>query len=212
MVAHPALPSMEFSRQEYWRGLPFPSPGIFQIQESNLSLLRCRQILYRLSHEWSLIGFKWWEIGIPSTTWIKTLYLKKASADSSGHQSVFEANGTLNQSATLSEYWVLGTHLLNHSGELLSWGKHLAHPQQKKTKTWKTHGWLQDHRLPSTRKCVWKLSITHTHSKKWNKYHPINLYIMTIQVSRPLCTSGNYIYSRLGPGKKYGQMCPRLSW
>ena len=26
-VAHQAPPSMEFSRQEYWRGLPFPSPG-----------------------------------------------------------------------------------------------------------------------------------------------------------------------------------------
>ena len=26
-VAHQAPPSMEFSRQEYWNGLPFPSPG-----------------------------------------------------------------------------------------------------------------------------------------------------------------------------------------
>ena len=26
-VAHQAPPSMGFSRQEYWRGLPFPSPG-----------------------------------------------------------------------------------------------------------------------------------------------------------------------------------------
>ena len=26
-VAHQASPSMEFSRQEYWSGLPFPSPG-----------------------------------------------------------------------------------------------------------------------------------------------------------------------------------------
>ena len=26
-VAHQAPPSMEFSRQEYWCGLPFPSPG-----------------------------------------------------------------------------------------------------------------------------------------------------------------------------------------
>ena len=26
-VAYQALPSMEFSRQEYWSGLPFPSPG-----------------------------------------------------------------------------------------------------------------------------------------------------------------------------------------
>ena len=27
-VAHEAPPFMEFSRQEYWSGLPFPSPGI----------------------------------------------------------------------------------------------------------------------------------------------------------------------------------------
>ena len=26
-VAHEAPPSMGFSRQEYWSGLPFPSPG-----------------------------------------------------------------------------------------------------------------------------------------------------------------------------------------
>ena len=26
-VAHQAPRSMEFSKQEYWRGLPFPSPG-----------------------------------------------------------------------------------------------------------------------------------------------------------------------------------------
>ena len=26
-VAHQSPPSMEFSRQEYWSGLPFPSPG-----------------------------------------------------------------------------------------------------------------------------------------------------------------------------------------
>ena len=27
IVAHQASLSMEFSRQEYWSGLPFPSPG-----------------------------------------------------------------------------------------------------------------------------------------------------------------------------------------
>ena len=27
IVAHQAPPSMAFSRQEYWSGLPFPSPG-----------------------------------------------------------------------------------------------------------------------------------------------------------------------------------------
>ena len=26
-IAHQAPPSMEFSRQKYWSGLPFPSPG-----------------------------------------------------------------------------------------------------------------------------------------------------------------------------------------
>ena len=31
-VAHQAPLSMEFSRQEYWSGLPFPSPGIFPTQ------------------------------------------------------------------------------------------------------------------------------------------------------------------------------------
>ena len=35
--------SMEFSRQEYWSGLPFPSPGIFPIQGSNQGLPHCRQ-------------------------------------------------------------------------------------------------------------------------------------------------------------------------
>ena len=30
--------SMEFSRQEYWRRLPFASPGIFMTQESNPGL------------------------------------------------------------------------------------------------------------------------------------------------------------------------------
>ena len=41
--------SMEFSRQEYWNGLPFPPPGDLT-QESNLwllHLLHCRGILYR---------------------------------------------------------------------------------------------------------------------------------------------------------------------
>ena len=31
-VAHQAPLSMEFSKQEYWSGLPFPSPGTFRTQ------------------------------------------------------------------------------------------------------------------------------------------------------------------------------------
>ena len=53
-VAHQAPPSMGFSRQEYWSGLPFPSPGIFPTQGSNLGLPHCKQTLYHLSHQGSL--------------------------------------------------------------------------------------------------------------------------------------------------------------
>ena len=48
---HQALPSMGFSRHEYWSGLPFPSPGNFPTQGSNPCLLRCIQTLYRLNHQ-----------------------------------------------------------------------------------------------------------------------------------------------------------------
>ena len=50
--------SMEFSRQEYWNGLPFPS-------SANLpdpGLLDCRQILYYLSHWEKLIAI-WLSLG-----------------------------------------------------------------------------------------------------------------------------------------------------
>ena len=43
--------SMEFCRQEYRSGLPFPSPGTILTQRLNLGLSRFRQILYRLSHQ-----------------------------------------------------------------------------------------------------------------------------------------------------------------
>ena len=46
-----APPSMGFSRQGYWSGLPFLLQGIFPTQGSNLGLLHCRQTLYRLSHK-----------------------------------------------------------------------------------------------------------------------------------------------------------------
>ena len=46
--------SMRFSRQEYWSGLPFPSPGIFPTEGSNPGLLHCRQILY-----WPLHSNHW---------------------------------------------------------------------------------------------------------------------------------------------------------
>ena len=46
--------SMEFSRQEYWNGLPFPSPGDRSDQGWNQGLPYCRWILHSLSHQESL--------------------------------------------------------------------------------------------------------------------------------------------------------------
>ena len=48
-----ALLSMEFTRQEYWSRLLFPSPGIFPTQGSILDLPHCRYILYHLSYQGS---------------------------------------------------------------------------------------------------------------------------------------------------------------
>ena len=58
-VAHQAPLSMEYSRQEYWSGLPFPSPGDLPhpgIKHQKKNLLHCRQILYHLSHQGSPIA------------------------------------------------------------------------------------------------------------------------------------------------------------
>ena len=44
---------MEFSRQEFWSGLPLPSPGDLPDPGSNPGLLHCRSILYYLSHQGS---------------------------------------------------------------------------------------------------------------------------------------------------------------
>ena len=45
--------SMGFSRQEYWSGLPFPSPGDLPNPGLNLCLPHFRQILYCLRHQGS---------------------------------------------------------------------------------------------------------------------------------------------------------------
>ena len=49
----PGSSAMGFSRQEYWSGLPFPSPEDLPTQGSNPGLLHCRQTLYHLSHQGS---------------------------------------------------------------------------------------------------------------------------------------------------------------
>ena len=56
-VAYQALPSMGFSRQEYWSGLPFPSPGYLLRRHSNtvLSQSVCGLwVLVHRRHVWAL--------------------------------------------------------------------------------------------------------------------------------------------------------------
>ena len=50
-VVRQAPLSVESSRQKYWSGVPFPSPGRFLTQGLNPGILHCRQILYCLSHQ-----------------------------------------------------------------------------------------------------------------------------------------------------------------
>ena len=50
-VAYQASPSMEFSRQGYWSGLPFPSPGDLPDPGIEPCLPHCRQMLYHLSQD-----------------------------------------------------------------------------------------------------------------------------------------------------------------
>ena len=52
-VTYQAPLSKEFSRQEYWSGLPFLSPGDLP----HLGLPHCRQMLYPLSHQGSPSSF-----------------------------------------------------------------------------------------------------------------------------------------------------------
>ena len=53
-VTYQAPPSMGFSRQEYWSGLPFPLQGIFLTQGLNPCLLHGRWILHLLSQQVNL--------------------------------------------------------------------------------------------------------------------------------------------------------------
>ena len=53
IIAYQDPPSMGFSRQGYWSGLPFPSPGDLPNPGIQPGLLHCRQTLYHLCHQGS---------------------------------------------------------------------------------------------------------------------------------------------------------------
>ena len=50
-VAHQAPLSMELSRQEYWSGLLFPSPGNLPHPGTEAGSAALREMLYQLSHQ-----------------------------------------------------------------------------------------------------------------------------------------------------------------
>ena len=56
-VAHKAFLSMGFSRQEYWSGLPFPSPGDLPNQGLKLCLLNLQAGSSPLNHQRSPLSF-----------------------------------------------------------------------------------------------------------------------------------------------------------
>ena len=68
--------SMGFSRQEYWSGLPFPSPGICATQGSNPGLRNCRQTLYRLSHHRGPRKLEWVSLSLLLLTAPQSLKIK----------------------------------------------------------------------------------------------------------------------------------------
>ena len=57
-VAYQAPRSMGFSRQEYWSGFPFLSPGDLPDPGSNRGLPRCRQTLYHWATREALACFQ----------------------------------------------------------------------------------------------------------------------------------------------------------
>ena len=85
-VAHQAALSMGFSRQEYWRGLPFPPPGNVPMQGSNPHLLHWQVNSLPLCHlgspplhsEESHLTKPWWYL--PVFTYFFALKLEKAMA------------------------------------------------------------------------------------------------------------------------------------
>ena len=75
----PGSSVFEFSRQEYWSGLPFSSPG--DLSDPGIEpgcLLHCRQILYHLCRQGSSVLREVWTVSLScsSSVGIITQYAK----------------------------------------------------------------------------------------------------------------------------------------
>ena len=94
--------SMEFSRQEYWSGLPFPTSGDLPTEEFNphlLGFLLGGQILYHLGSpdtDSLIIKFIW---GFPGGSMVKNPGSK--AGDVGSGRSSGEGNGNVFQSSCL---------------------------------------------------------------------------------------------------------------
>ena len=83
-IAHQAPLSTGFSRQEYWSGLPFPSPGESSQAEdrTSVSSISCtgRQILYHwvtreaLSKQMAFFFFFFWELSRKRSIFMASLW------------------------------------------------------------------------------------------------------------------------------------------
>ena len=57
-AAHQAPPSMGFSRQEYWSGVPLPSPRVWLVklkEKKEIMVTGFRFYVVRVSRQWSII-------------------------------------------------------------------------------------------------------------------------------------------------------------
>ena len=112
---------MGFSRQEYWSGLPFPSPGDLP----NPGLLHCKQILYHLCHPLSPLHC----VDLPTNPGAGKMGLTPPPPPNVQHllmQCCIQKNSSLK-----TDPWVLSNlFLAPESGDSASWCGHvLGHHQ-----------------------------------------------------------------------------------
>ena len=128
-VARQAPLSMEFTRQEYWSGLPFPSPGDLPDQGSNLGLLHYNQTLYHLSHQ-----------GSPGKLIDYSLYIIELL------KFIFNNQSSPGFCASCLFFILLGLFTVWHRGKNRSWKKfpHCCPFSIVRTSRWHLYWWNLD--------------------------------------------------------------------
>ena len=65
-AAYQAPPSMGFSRQEYWSGVPLPSPILLKVGPNNMMLMQSK--IYSEVHSTKIVSFSLTELRSPQKT------------------------------------------------------------------------------------------------------------------------------------------------